>query len=62
MDKQYLLKPRRLGIDTHQELVVYMRGDCHVCRSEGFDAHSRIQVNAGGRSICLLYTSPSPRD
>ncbi|WP_297185426.1 thymidine phosphorylase family protein [uncultured Porticoccus sp.] len=51
MDKQYLLKPRRLGIDTHQELVVYMRGDCHVCRSEGFDAHSRIQVNAGGRSI-----------
>ena len=47
----YLLKPRRLGIDTHQELVVYMRGDCHVCRSEGFEAHSRIQVNAGGRSI-----------
>ncbi|MAT50806.1 MAG: thymidine phosphorylase [Porticoccaceae bacterium] len=52
MDEQrYLLKPRRLGVDTHQELVVYMRGDCHVCRSEGFNAHSRIQVNVNERSI-----------
>lgn len=49
--QKYLLKPRRLGIDTHQELVVYMRGDCHVCRSEGFNAHSRIQANVSGRSI-----------
>ncbi len=48
---RYLLKPHRLGIDTHQELVVYMRGDCHVCRSEGFNAQSRIQVTAGGRGI-----------
>lgn len=34
----------RLGIDTHQEPIVYMRTDCHVCRSEGFSAHSRVLV------------------
>ncbi|HLW73682.1 MAG TPA: thymidine phosphorylase family protein [Gammaproteobacteria bacterium] len=45
------LNPRRLGIDTHQEPVVYMRADCHVCRSEGFAAHSRVEVRLGGRSI-----------
>ena len=45
------LSPRRLGIDTHQEPVVYMRADCPVCRSEGFAAHSRVQVRLGERSI-----------
>jgi len=40
-----------LGIDTHQEPVVYMRADCQVCRSEGFAAHSRVQVRLGNRSI-----------
>jgi thymidine phosphorylase len=45
------LAPRRLGIDTHQEPVVYMRADCPVCRSEGFAAHSRLQVRLGVRSI-----------
>ncbi len=45
------LRPRRLGIDTHQEPVVYMRADCHICRSEGFTAQARIQVSANGQSI-----------
>jgi len=41
----------RAGIDTHQEPVVYMREDCHVCRSEGFSAQSRVRVCVGERSI-----------
>ncbi len=45
------LRPRRLGIDTHQEPVVYMRQDCHICRSEGFSAQARVQVSANGNSI-----------
>lgn len=45
------LRLRRLGIDTHQEAVIYMRQDCHVCRSEGFSAQARIQVRLGERSI-----------
>ena len=45
------LVARRLGIDTHQEPVVYMGADCPVCRSEGFAAHSRVQVRMGTKSI-----------
>ncbi|ALO45027.1 thymidine phosphorylase family protein [Pseudohongiella spirulinae] len=41
----------RLGIDTHQEPVVYMREDCHVCRSEGFDAQGRVEICSGKNSI-----------
>lgn len=41
----------RLGIDTHQEPVLYMREDCFVCRSEGFDAQGRVQIICGDRSI-----------
>jgi thymidine phosphorylase len=42
---------RRLGIDTYQEAVIYMPSDCAVCRSEGFESQSRIEVRLGGRSI-----------
>ena len=45
------LRPRRLGIDTHQEPVVYLRADSPICRSEGFAAHSRVEVRLGGRRI-----------
>ncbi|MCP5335583.1 MAG: thymidine phosphorylase family protein [Oceanospirillaceae bacterium] len=41
----------RPGIDTHQEPVVYMRNDCHVCRAEGFSAQSRVRICTGERSI-----------
>ena len=46
-----ILHLKRLGIDTQQEAVIYMRSDCHVCRAEGFDAMARVRVTAGGRSI-----------
>lgn len=45
------LRLRRLGIDTYQEPVVYMRSDCHVCRSEGFEARSRVRVRAREREV-----------
>ncbi|MCP5468586.1 MAG: thymidine phosphorylase family protein [Deltaproteobacteria bacterium] len=41
----------RLGIDTYQEPVVYMKQDCHVCRSEGFSAQSRVLIETSKRSI-----------
>jgi thymidine phosphorylase len=42
---------RRLGIDTYQEHIVYMRSDCHVCRSEGFEARSRVRVSTEDNSL-----------
>lgn len=44
------LRARRLGVDTYRESVVYMHRDCPVCKSEGFDAQSRVLVSNGGRS------------
>jgi thymidine phosphorylase len=41
----------RMGIDTHQEPIVYMRADCHVCRAEGFSAQSRVRVTTDRASI-----------
>jgi thymidine phosphorylase len=40
-----------MGIDTHEEPVVYMRSDCDVCLSEGFTASTRLSVKADGHSI-----------
>jgi thymidine phosphorylase len=45
------LRVRRMGIDTYREPVVYMRRDCRVCRSEGFEAQARIRVRGPRRSI-----------
>lgn len=54
MDQNFLYLTR-LGIDTHQEPVVYMREDCHVCRAEGFNAQSRVLVCSAEHSIiCTL--------
>ncbi|GAB2846370.1 thymidine phosphorylase family protein [Pseudoduganella ginsengisoli] len=38
------LRLRRLGIDTYQQSVVYLRADAPLVRSEGFEAQSRLEV------------------
>lgn len=45
------LNARPMGIDTYQEPVVYMRADCPVCRSEGFESQSRVRLAGNGRSL-----------
>lgn len=45
------LRVRRLGIDTYQVPVVYMRKDSPVCRSEGFEALARLQVSGRDQEI-----------
>jgi thymidine phosphorylase len=42
---------KRAGVDTYLEPVVYMRADCAVCRSEGFEAQTRVWVQVGNRRI-----------
>ncbi|WP_303312533.1 thymidine phosphorylase family protein [Hymenobacter sp. BT730] len=46
-----LLHLRRMGIDTRNEHVVYLRSDSPVCHAEGFRALSRLQVTANGITI-----------
>ncbi|WLI90713.1 thymidine phosphorylase family protein [Massilia sp. R2A-15] len=45
------LRLRRLGIDTYQELVVYLRSNCQIIKSEGFEAKSRVEVRRGATHI-----------
>ncbi len=45
------LKLKPLGIDTRNEHTVYMRRDCPVCVSEGFEALTRIIVSQGQKSV-----------
>lgn len=40
--KKHILQAYSMGIDTHHEPVVYMREDCHICRSEGFNSNARL--------------------
>jgi hypothetical protein len=46
-----VLRLRRLRIDTYQEPVLYMHRDSHVCRSEGFEAQSRVELLLSERTI-----------
>ena len=49
--QRHTLRLRRLGIDTQQDHIVYMRPDCHVCRAEGFSSQARIRVELNGNAI-----------
>lgn len=51
MHKTNKLIFKNLGINTQQEHVAYMRSDCHVCKSEGFEALTRIKVSNGKKTI-----------
>lgn len=41
------LRARRMQVDTLREAVVYLRRDSQICRSEGFAAQARLQVEYG---------------
>jgi thymidine phosphorylase len=54
MKQQYQLNTlmvKSLGIDTYYENTIFMRYDCHVCRSEGFTALTRVVVHHNEKSI-----------
>lgn len=46
-----LLRLKRLGIDTLYEHVIFIKNDSHICRSEGFEALTRVKVAHGGKAI-----------
>jgi thymidine phosphorylase len=51
IDAHSRLRLVRAGIDTYQQPVVYMHRDCHVCRSEGFTALTRVLARSGDREL-----------
>jgi thymidine phosphorylase len=49
----------KIGIDTYQHAVVFMRKDCHVCRAEGFNAMTRVRVCTDKKSITATLITVS---
>src|ERR1017187_2820472 len=45
------LKLKRLGIDTLYEHVIFIKSDGHICKSEGFEALTRVKVSNGNLNI-----------
>lgn len=48
------LRARRAYIDTYQQAVVYMRSDCSVCRAEGFEAQTQVEIVVNGRQLLAI--------
>jgi len=45
---------RRVAIDTWRESVVFLHRDCPVVRAAGFQALSKVRVQANGRSLVAV--------
>lgn len=61
MNQKPTLNLKRLGIDTQNEVVIYIRHDSHICLSEGFVSQARIRVQKGERYIiATLNTITTP--
>ncbi len=56
MNSETGLKLRRVAIDTFKENVAYLHRDCHVYRSEGFQALSKIDVRGDDENNPILAT------
>ncbi len=52
---------KNLFIDTNQELVVFMPRSCHVCKSEGFRALTRVTVSFKNKSIIAALNITNDR-
>lgn len=50
-----------LGINTYKEPIIYMREDCHICKSEGFYAQARVRVTLDGHSIVATLNTVKSR-
>ncbi|HBK90929.1 MAG TPA: thymidine phosphorylase [Parvularcula sp.] len=51
-----VIRARRLGLFTQDDVIVLMRSDCHLCRAEGLAARSRVLLSsARGEVIATLY-------
>jgi thymidine phosphorylase len=51
----------RIGIDTHDEAVVYLRGDSPVVRSEGFEPMARVRLERDGRQVVAQLNIVDPQ-
>src|SRR3990167_11436695 len=51
VDQNSKLLLKWLGIDTYKESIIYVRRDCVICKSEGFEMRSRVHVILRDKTI-----------
>ena len=56
-DNHQVLYAHRIGIDTYKQAIVFMRRDCDICRSEGFETRTRIHVAIGNCFIIAILNT-----
>lgn len=54
MNKSNKLKLVRLGIDTQDELIIFIHAGCFICKSEGFSALAQVVVTFHNTSIVAM--------
>jgi thymidine phosphorylase len=47
----HTLKVKSVGIDTYRENIIFMSAECHICKSEGFTALTRLGIHYKEKSI-----------
>jgi len=45
------LTVKAMGINTHQEPIVFMHKDCHICLAEGFSASARVLLKTATHEL-----------
>ena len=45
------MKLKRVQIDTYREIIIYLRKDSELCRAQGFGSFSKVEVQAGEKTI-----------
>ncbi len=49
--QQPTLVVRHIAIDTYRENIVYMARGCEICKSQGFQALSKLEIHFGKHKI-----------
>lgn len=59
-DKRYeKMRLRYLGIDTYKEAVIYIPAFSPICKSEGFEVHTRVKLTLGDRTTIATINNIS---
>ena len=58
-EKKLTFKLHRLGVDTYNDPIVFLRTDCDVCKAEGLDIPARVRVAYKKKSLIATLNTVS---
>lgn len=61
MNTPVVLKAHRIGIETYKQAIIFIRSDCEVCKAEGFELPSRINIMLKDRFVIATLNVVDPK-